>query len=490
MGVDRCYRSAADHARSVRAGEVSPVDLVDAYLERLASRGDVTNAFVTVLDDAARDRAREAEEAVDAGENLGPLHGVPVAIKDLSETKAGVPNTKGLQPLTDNVADRTSVTVERLEEAGAIVLGTTNTPELGYTPQTDNELQGPTGTPFDPRFNAGGSSGGSAAALADGLCALATGSDVGGSLRVPASCCHVVSVKPTFGVVPKETRPNAFESHTPFGVLGPMARTVEDVALMLSVLSGRDDRDPFSVPTEADYLDAARPKTGETDPWSDLRVGYSPDLSLLPVAPEVRDVVGEAVDTLADAGVSVTDVTLDLPDHGELSAAFGTTAAIYFCIIAQQLEETHGLDLTGDDAESVSDAFVTTLRTGEGHDALAYRGTDAVRTRLYDTVESALAGYDALVCPVTVTPPLTHDEPFPTEVDGERVSGLPMDWYLAWPFNMTGHPVVTVPAGLVDGLPVGLQIVTDRFDEETGIRVAAAFERTNPWAGDYPRETR
>ncbi|WP_254537473.1 amidase [Halomarina litorea] len=474
------FRSASDLAAAVRSGDVSPVDLVDSYLDRIESRGDHTTAFVTVVEESARERAREAERAVEAGEYLGPLHGVPVAIKDLADAKAGVRHTFGMKPLADNVADRTTVGVERLEAAGAIVVGTTNTPELGHTVRTLNELVGPTATPFDADYNAGGSSGGSAAALADGLCALATGSDVGGSLRTPAACCNVASVKPTFGLVPRDARPDAFRGHTPFGVLGPMARTVDDLALALDVLAGQDDRDPYSVPKPDEYADATDASADE------FTVGYSPDLDRFPVEPAVRETVGDALDALSSAGATVEEVSVGGPERGDLVYAYGVTATTLFATVVREMNEARGMDLLADHAEDLSPTFEQTVRMGQGGDAVEYTTRDVTRTAWYDAVEDALEGNDALVCPALATPPLTHDEPLPTEIDGQSVGGLPMDWALSWPFNLTGHPVVTVPAGLVDGLPVGLQIVTRRFDERTGLGIAAAFEDANPWADRYP----
>ncbi|MEF8903256.1 MAG: amidase [Haloarculaceae archaeon] len=482
MTLDLCHRSATDLAADIRAGEFSPVELTRAYLDRIEALGDRTNAFVTVLEESAMERAREAERAVETGEELGPLHGIPVAIKDLSFHKAGVPFTRGMAPLADNVAEADSVAVERIEAAGGVVLGTTNTPEMGHTPRTYNELVGPTGTPFDPAYNAGGSSGGSAAALAEGLCPLATGSDVGGSLRVPASCCHVASVKPTFGLLPRENRPNAFGSHTPFAVIGPMARTVDDLGLLLSVLAGRDDGDPFSVPAGESYTGV-----GAADP-DDLTLGYSADLDLFAVEPDVERAVREAVGTLAEAGATVEDTAVDGPDYDDLIHAYGVSATVSFASSARALERAFDLDLAGEDADALSESFVRTLELGRGHAALDYLATDEVRTDLYDAVESALAGVDALVCPTLATPPLTHEEPFPTEIDGESRRGLPMDWMLAWPFNMTGHPVVCVPAGLTDeGLPVGLQVVGSRFSESGLLAIGKAFEAANPWDTAYPQ---
>ncbi|MFB6163631.1 MAG: amidase [Haloarculaceae archaeon] len=483
MAHDSGFESATEVAAAVRAGQRSPVDLVDAALERIAEQDDL-NAFVSVLEDEARERAREAESAVEAGEDLGPLHGVPIAIKDLFQPKAGVPNTMGLAPLADNVADHTALIVERLEDAGAIVLGTTNTPELGHTMRTYNELVGPTATPFDPdrERNAGGSSGGSAAALAAGLVALATGSDVGGSLRIPASCCGVVSVKPTLGLIPKDTRPDGWNNHTPVGVLGPLARTVDDVALMLSVLVGRDDVDPFSVPApDVDY-------TAATDrSVDDLSVGYTPDLDTFAVAQSVRTVCGDAVDDLAAAGPAVERVSVDAPAHSELTYAYGSEATPLFAATAKWLEDEYDLDVTGADREALSNTFVQTVRMGQGHEVVEYLQTSEIQTELYDAVEAVLADHDALAMPVTATPPLEHHEAFPSEIDGERVTSLPMNWGLAWPFNMTGHPVVTVPAGLTDdGLPIGLQLVGSRFDEPTLLALAGALENERPWADAYP----
>jgi Asp-tRNA(Asn)/Glu-tRNA(Gln) amidotransferase A subunit family amidase len=476
------FRSAAAIARDVRAGDLSAVDVVEPYLDRIAERGDATNAFVTVLDERARERAAAVDAAVADGEDPGPLAGVPLAVKDLTERIEGVRHTYGCAPLSDNVAEETSVSVRRLEAAGAVVVGTTNTPELGHTPLTDNELQGPTATPFDRDRNAGGSSGGSAAALADGLAALATGSDVGGSLRNPASCCGVVSVKPSFGLVPKETRPDAFYSHSPFGVLGPMARSVEDAALMLDVLAGQDDVDPFSVPAEGDYL-AAATSGAPADAFS---VGYTPDLDRFAVEPAVREVCGDAVDALADAGTDVTDATVAGPDKGELTFNYGKQATVFFATIVDRLEEAHeGLDIEGEHAGDVSPSLLNTLGMGRGHDASDYMDANVARTAFYDAVEDALEGLDALAVPVLATPPLPNGAAFPTEIDGENVSGLPMDWMLSWPFNMSGHPVVTVPAGLTDdGLPVGLQLVGHRYAEERLLELASAFEAARPWS--YP----
>jgi len=238
MGSDLCFTSLTEIARRIDSGDASPVEVVDAYLERIDRRNETLRAYSTVIGEEARAEARAAENAIERGEETGPLHGVPIAIKDLFAFKKGVRHTFGSTVFEDFVPDRTSPVVERLENAGAIVLRKTNTPEFGNRPTTDNTLVGTTRTPFDIDRTAGGSSGGSAAAVADGLAAAAQGSDAGGSVRIPAACCGVYGFKPTFGRVPNGNPANAFAEHTPFIQHGPLTRTVGDAALLLDVMAG------------------------------------------------------------------------------------------------------------------------------------------------------------------------------------------------------------------------------------------------------------
>lgn len=474
------YRSAGDLAASIREGELSPVALIDRVYDRIHSRADRLNAFITLTEDEARERARQAAAAAADGDRWGPLHGVPVAIKDLHDRKAGVRHTFGAAPFADRVADDTSVTVERLEAAGAILVGTTNTPEFGHKVRTDNTLVGATPTPFDTDRIAGGSSGGSAAALADGLVPLATGTDVGGSLRAPASCCHVAAVKPSFGLVPRDARPDAFRNHTPTAVAGPMARTVADLALAMDILVGPDDRDPYSVPDPGDDYRAQLDR-----PAGECRLAYAPDLVGFALDPAVRETVDDAVAAVADAGAAVESVAVDGPPKSDVDYAYARQGGVQVASIARAVQETYGVDLMEAD---VSESLKRTIGAGQGYDAVEYAAANLPRTALYDAVEAALAGQDALVCPTLAVPPIGLDEPEPTEIAGEPANGTLTDWTLAWPFNLTGHPVVAVPAGLTDdGLPVGLQIVGRRYDEATLLGVAAAFERANPWLADYAR---
>lgn len=471
--------SATELATAIRAGDISAEAVLDAHLEQIREYEQL-NAFITVIEEEARVRAREADEAAAAGENLGPLHGVPVAIKDLMQRKAGVRNTMGVAALAENVAETDSITTERLEGTGAVVLGTTNTPELGHTIKTDNKLLGATPTPFDSERSAGGSSGGSAAALAAGLTTIATGSDIGGSLRVPASCCNVVSIKPTFGRVPSDNGLDRFSDHTPFMVLGPLAREVDDLALAYDILAGPDDRAPFSVP-------ATEPVRDRIDrPADSLSAALSPDLGLQPVDPVVRELVGEAADDLASAGLTVERRDPDLPEYASLSSTYINQVGVFFAAVARQIEDAFDIDFeTADVVETVR----STIGLAEGIDAVSDRLENVTRTAAYDAIEAVLDEYDVLVTPTLTVPPYGKhlSDGYPTTIDGEDVMGVPTDAMLTWVFNVTGHPVVAVPAGRTDdGLPVGLQIVGSRYAEDDVLAVAKILENERPWAGEYP----
>jgi len=467
-------------ADAIRKGDLSPVAIVDALLDRIDARNDQTNAFVTVTSDRARERAREAERAVENGEALGPLHGVPVAIKDLNNVE-GVRTTSGSLLFEDRIADATDPFAQRLIDAGAIVIGKTNTPEFGLGCTTDNRVVGPTGTPFDPSKTAGGSSGGAAAALADRLVPIAQGTDTGGSIRTPASCCNVFGLKPSFGRVPRVDRPNGFADHTPFSHTGPLTRTVEDAALMLDVMAGPHPDDPFSLPdSDTDYLAVTR------EPINDFRVAYSPDLGTYPVSESVRTVVDDAIEAFEAAGATVesTDPSLDL-NQSEILDAFYTFAKVRWQALFDGLESDHGLDPRGADKERLRSITVETIFESDPVSTREYKAADRVRTRVYDAIIDLLEDYDLLVTPTLGVEPFPHGE-HPTVIEGTEIEPL-RGWLLTQPFNFSGHPVGAVPAGLSpDGLPVGMQIVGRRHADADVLAASAAVEAERSWHTVYP----
>ena len=476
--------SAAETARRVRDRSLSPVEVVEACLERIERGNSELNAFVTVLHERARAQAEAAERAVVAGGPLGPLHGIPVAVKDLSDHIAGVRNTYGSLPLKDHVAQQTSVHIARLERAGAIIVGKSNTPEFGHKGVTDNLVVGPTRNPFDTTQNAGGSSGGSAAAVAAHMVPLAQGTDGGGSVRIPAALCNLVGFKPTFGRVPDPSRPNALGGVSPFQHIGSIARTVEDADLLYSVLSGPHPRDPFSVPSEGHDLAAARQVSAEP-----IRIAFTPDWGDFPVAPDVAGVVLDALSGLNDLGpVEHVEVDLRQP-HDALCRAWLRMSGLICSDILETFAES-GLGLLADHRDSITPELVRLVEEARTLSVLDVRRDQITRTAVIDAVEDVLEQFDVIVSPtvaVSAVPNAAEGRTLgPSMVNGSPVDPL-LGWCLTYPLNFTGHPAISVPAGLTpDGFPVGLQIVGRRFADAQVLGVAAAFEARRPWVQNYP----
>lgn len=482
--TELCFLPVAELAARVRRRDVSPVEVVEAYLDRIERRNPVINAYTLVLADDARKAARAAEALVMAGGPLGPLHGIPVGIKDLDDV-AGVPTSMGSLAVRDRVPKSSSIMVERWLAAGAIVLGKTNTPEFGHKGITDNPRFGPTSTPFAIGRNAGGSSGGSAAAVADGLAALAQGTDGGGSIRIPASFSGCVGFKASFGRIPTVTRPDGFLWGHPLVHIGPLARTVADAALATQAVAGPHCRDPFSLPDQGlDFIRAAAAAT------QGLRVAFSPRLGSFPVHPDVAVVVREAVGVMASNGFEIEERELAIgPHHSELAALWVRTIGVHYGAIADYLK-TEGLDLVGDHRHELSPDFLTMIEASRTVGAVDHARDDVLRTQVFDALEDTFEAFDVIVSPTMAVPPVLNaadgQTRGPTSINGEPVDPL-IGFCMTYPINFTGHPAISVPAGLTaDGLPIGLQIIGRRHDDETVLSVAAAVEQIRPWFGAYP----
>lgn len=477
--------SAVTLVERVRAGELSPVDIVDAYLERISDRDDTLGAYITTVEDQARNAATEQAEQIANGADPGPLAGVPVGIKDILDV-AGVPTTQGTSLLADNTAAEDGPAVSRFRESGGIVLGKTNTPAFARSAVTESDLAGYCSTPFGEGFNAGGSSGGSAAAVAAGLAAIGYGTDGGGSIRIPASLCGVVGFKPTFGLIPWVDRPDAF-AHARGNHAGPITRTVADSALALDVLAGPDHGDPFSHPRpqnaqNGDYLGATR-----EDPH-DLDIAYSPDMGVFPVAEAVEDTVEDAVSALADATSSRVhrpDIDFGLSLEELVAPKYDNWGPVHTAVLAERVAEEHGIDLT-DHPEVVGESFVEAAAEGYDIDAVSYKRVNDVHTQIYDSLQSVFREYDLLVTPTLSVSRVENGTIGPATIDGRDVDPS-TDWFLTFPFNFGGPPALSVPGGTADGFPVGVQIAGQRFADDLVLAAGAALERVRPW--DHLYET-
>jgi Asp-tRNA(Asn)/Glu-tRNA(Gln) amidotransferase A subunit family amidase len=480
---DLCFLPATELAARIRRRDLSPVEVVKAYLGRIEDRNPSINAYTLVLADSALDSAREAETAVMSGRSLGPLHGVPVAIKDLDDF-AGAPTSMGSLAVQNRVPKTSAAAVERLTRAGAIVLGKTNTPEFGHKGITDNLRFGPTSTPWKVGYNSGGSSGGSAAAVADGLAALGQGTDGGGSVRIPAAFSGVVGFKPSFGRVPSVTRPDGFLWSHPLVHIGPLARTVGDAALMTAVMAGPHAGDPLSLPDDGvDYRRGAESSRR-------FRVAFSPRLGDFPVDERVATVVSSAVETLRATGIEVDEVELDFKaGHDTLAGLWVRVISVHYAAIARHWKDD-GIDLLGDHGSKLTPQFRQMMIDAQKISAADHALDDVLRTGVFDGLQAVFDNYDLIVSPTLAIPPVANatngNTIGPTEINGDSVDPL-IGWCMTFPINFTGHPAISVPAGLtVEGLPVGLQIIGRRYGDESVLALASRLEQARPWLQSYP----
>jgi amidase len=478
------YATATELAGRIRRRDLSPVEVVEAYIGRVEERNPGLNAFVYEGFDDARNKAREAEEALMSGGEVGPLHGVPTAMKDLFDFKPGWPTTfGGVKAFEGFVADFYCAWAERMEGAGAILVGKTNSPAMGFRGTCDNYLFGPTRNPFDPSKNSGGSSGGSAAAVADGMLPIAEGTDGGGSVRIPASWCGVYGYKQSFGRVPYTGRPNAFTSIFPFIFEGTITRTVDDAALGLNALAGYDPRDPFSLDERNDFTQSTRRSIRG---W---KIAYSPDLDVFPVDGEVAGVVAGAVRAFEEAGASVEEVRLGIGrDQKELSDLWCRQIMV-INVEAFENFKSQGLDLLADHRNDFPPEYLEWIERCYEMSVRSLVRDLQMRTEVYDAIQKVFETHDLLVTPTLACLPVDNADDGntvgPREINGVELDPL-IGWCLTYPINFSGHPAASIPAGLVGGrLPVGMQIVGRRYADADVLAASAAFERLRPWHGTY-----
>ena len=467
VDLDLAYTSAAELARRVAAGQLSPVEVVANALARIEQVNPTLNCCCTAYGDQALADARQAADAVARGERLGPLHGVPVAVKDTTPER-GRRTTLGSYTHEHWVPEHDARIVTALRRAGAIVVAKTTSPEFAHTLVTDSPLWGATRNPWDPTRTPGGSSGGSAAAVASGCVPLAEGSDMGGSVRIPAAWTGLVGLKPGLGRIPMDVLPGNFDllSHH-----GPLARTVDDARLFLAATQGPDDADILSVTTP---LDLSAPVRGDV---RGMRLGLSVDLGCWAVDPAVEACVLAAADAWRGAGAVVESVEVGLGPWAEelWSELWAVFMAAYY---------GHLVDEFGD---RMDPGVLRLIRVGNGLSAAHVKRLEIARTTVWRKVAAVLADHDALVCPTMATgpwPARAADRPTAAPPDDGRYHSPDMTAV----FNLVSPcPVVSVPAGVdADGLPVGVQIVGRRWREDTVLRVARALELARPWAARRP----
>jgi len=455
------FLSAASMAEQIRRGKLSPAELVEAHLARIDELNPRLNAFVHVDGESARREARIAGAAVRNGEKLGPLHGVPLSIKSSIEV-AGLPWEAGTKLRAGMVGERDAPLVARLRQAGAVILGVTNVPELLMAWETDNLLYGRTNNPWDVSRTPGGSSGGEAAAIAVGMSAGGVGSDGGGSIRVPAHFSGICGLKPTPGRIPATGHfPESVGPFALLGVVGPLARNMGDLKVLFEVLQGPDDGDPSAAPVPLRWP--------EKDELSRVRVGYFEDDGRTPVTAETRAALRTAAEALRRAGFQVEAFR---PQGLELARQlwwklFGTAGGMMLGSVTKSHE---------DELSPILKQFSNMVATEPTHTGQSLLDTWIERDVVRMQVFAQMRNFPVLLCPVASIPAFKHGERR-WEVEGQTVNYLDAWSYTEW-FNLLGMPAVSVPVGKTpEGLPIGVQIVACPWQEELVISVAAELEQ-------------
>jgi len=458
-----CFLTATELAQLIRTKQLSAQEVMEAHLAQIERVNPTVNAIVTLLPEVALANAKAADAQLARGEAVGPLHGLPVAHKDLVETK-GIRTTKGSPLFKDYIPDFDALIVERLRKGGAITIGKTNTPEFGAGSQTFNPVFGATLNPYDTTKTCGGSSGGAAVALACGMLPIADGSDTGGSLRNPANFCNVVGLRPSPGRVPSWPKATGW---FPISVQGPMARTVQDVALMLTAIAGPDPRAPIGSgePSSRFAESLQRDFTG-------TRIAWSHDLGDFPVDPRVTQVLDSQRSVFAGLGCQVEE---GQPDFRDADEAFKVWRAWAFELAFSDLVDRH--------RDQIKETVIWNVEEGRKLTGPQLSRAEQKRTMLYHRVREFMETYEYLILPVSQVPPFPITQEYISEING-----VPMESYIDWMkscyfITVTGLPAISVPCGFTpEGLPVGVQIV-GRHENDFGVlQLAYAFqEATGVW---------
>jgi Asp-tRNA(Asn)/Glu-tRNA(Gln) amidotransferase A subunit family amidase len=467
---DLCFTPAVELRDMIRKKLISPVELVETFLERIEKVNPEINAYCTVASELARKRAKEIESAIMRGDKIGPLGGIPVSIKDVTLT-AGIRTTFGSKLYENFVPAEDELIVERIKKAGGIIIGKTNTPEFASVGATFNDLFGITRNPWNTDFSVGGSSGGAAAAVAAGLGPLAQGNDLGGSVRIPASFCGVVGLRPSPGRIPWYPHKLHWDD---LMAQGPIARTVGDIALMLDAVSGPDNRSPVSLPAEkTGFLRAAKNPEARN-----LKIAWGGSLNLVPVKREILEIARSAIKVFRSSGSEVVEAQPDFSGIREVALTYRGLS--YVAQYHDQMDTPEFKRLVG---PIVKGHIERGLKLSVQDIARAQRR----RSEIWEKVSNFFDKYDLLLTPTLPIPPFPAETQYPTEIDGKPMEN-PVDWVMmTYAMTMMGLPAISVPCGWTEnGLPVGLQIVGRRYGEAALLQAAAAYESAAPWKDRRP----
>ncbi|ASK61967.1 glutamyl-tRNA amidotransferase [Virgibacillus phasianinus] len=456
--------TAIDLVKRIKSKSISPVEVMNHYMNEIDKHNDQVNAFVT-MNPHSMEEAKQAEQDVQQGKQLGPLHGVPVGIKDLTPTK-GIKTSFGTKVFADHVPDRDATIVKRLKAAGAIIMGKTNTPDFGHKGTTDNLLFGATKNPWNLEKTAGGSSGGSAAAVAAGMVPFAEGSDGGGSIRIPASFCGVYGFKPSYGRIPMDNSlANAFGSNNPFVNHGSLSRTVRDAALFVDVTQGPSTTDPFSLPRfDEELLEQLEGSL------QGVKIAYTKDFGMYTVDKEVLHIVDQQVERLRELGAEVEEISMDF--DMTLHQFLGFFKNTWYASAS-----AGGSAMLRDYPELLTPSYHTMIERGYDVSTSEYIGYQQKRTAVWRELQRHFERFDLIMSPSLSVPAFDYQLLGPEEIEGKKIEA-DSDWMMTHIYNMTGLPAASIPAGFTkSGLPIGMQLAGNRFNDGLVLRASLAYEK-------------
>ncbi|MBR5426122.1 MAG: amidase [Clostridiales bacterium] len=477
--------SGVELGKEVRSGRITPTEVIRYFQERIEKRNPSLNAFTYTKFDDAFSEAKALEEKLLHHEEVGPLAGVPVGLKDFLPSKKGWTNSHGgvKSLIREDVEDSMFYIAAR--EAGAIAVGKTNAPAFAMRGTCDNYLYGPTRNPFDTKYNSGGSSGGSAAAVADGMLPIAEGSDGGGSIRIPSAWCGCFGFKASVGTIPSICRPDGWTATHPYCFNGAITRTVLDSAVMLNYMARYNPRDPLSLDHgKRDFTELMK------KPIRNWKIAFTTDFDIFTVDLEVAAIVKDAARKLEAAGASIEPVHFSFRHTQNEFAELWCRSISIDTAIDMELWKREGLDLVRDHREELPEEFIYWNELALRSTVMDYRYFNELRTEMLDAMQDIFDTYDIILSPVTICPPVRNAEDGntrgPLEMNGRKIEPL-IGFCETFFSNFTGNPAASVPAGLTKtGLPVGMQIIGKKFRDEDVLAVAKTFEDIAPWGYDIP----
>ena len=470
--------NAYEIGRLVNKRIISPLEVVDYFIERINKRNPSINAFTYLKVEEARKEAKRIEERLNNHEDVGPFAGVPFALKDFLPSKKGWNNSKGGVKSLVREDPISSVFCEAMEKAGGIAIGKCNAPSFGFSGLTYNKMYGLSKNPFNTLYNPGGSSGGSASAVADGLVIIAEGGDAGGSIRIPSSFCNLFGYKASVGTIPSVIRPDAWSATHPYCCNGGLTKSVKETAILLNYMAKYDPRDPLSIEKHIDYVKEMKKSI------KGKRIAFTYDFDLFNTDQRIKDKLDEAKKKFEELGAIVEPIHFHFKHDKNYYAEVWCRSIVVDNVIELELEKENGLDLLKDCQDELPKEFIYYINKSKNSTVFDYYIFNVARTEIYDAFQDVFDKYDLIISPISEVPPFRNDlkeKTYESIKDNDNM----MSWSETFLVNFTGHPAASIPLGLIDNLPVGMQLIGKRFHDEEVLRFAYAYEKIAPWKKYY-----